>query len=106
MSVLTSRATNGSETKIVAITVDGSAKSTWTAVLVEPAAEPAVVAVEQVRAEADDDEESASGRSHERIHDPLARELASDDRQPAGDAETVFAGTAIAVMISVSLKSR
>ena len=26
---MTSRATNGSETKIVAITIDGSAKSTW-----------------------------------------------------------------------------
>ena len=83
----TSRATNGSETKIVASTIDGSAKRTWMPWSVEPAAEPAVAAVEQEEREADDDGRERERQVDERVHEPLAGEAAPHDRERADDAE-------------------
>ena len=101
----TSRATNGSETKSVASTIAGSANSIWMSVAVEPVAEPAVAAVEQEERQADDDRRERERQVDERVDEALAREPPPHDRERADDAEDVFSGTAIAVMISVSLNA-
>ena len=68
----TSRATNGSETKIVAITIDGSAKRIWTPCSLEPVAEPAGAAVEQEERQADDDRRERERQVDDRVDDPGA----------------------------------
>ena len=74
--------------------------------LVEPVAEPAVAAVEQEEREPDDDRRERERQVDERVQEPLAagtsrRTIASAQTMP----KTVFTGTAIAVMISVSLNA-
>ena len=94
----TSRATNGTETKIVASTIDGSANSTWMPWPSEPRAEPAGAAVEQEEREADDDRRERERQVDERVHEPLAGEAPAHDRERRRRSpKTVFSGTAIAV---------
>ena len=83
----TSRTTNGSDTKIVASTIPGSAKTTWIPCSVEPAAEPARAAVEEQEREPDDDRRERERQVDERVHEPLAAEALPDDRERADDAE-------------------
>ena len=84
---ITSRATNGTETKIVASTIAGSANSTWIPCAGEPAAEPARPPVEQEEREADDDGGERERQVDERVHEALAREAPAHDREPADDTE-------------------
>src|SRR3954470_12557545 len=101
----TSRATNGSETKIVASTIDGSAKSTgrpwWESGPPNQPARP----YRRKSASPTTTGESASGRSM----NALSRPLPGKSRRTIAIAhtipKTVFTGTAIRVMISVSLKA-
>ena len=101
----TSRATNGRETKIVARTIDGSAKRTWSPVRPEPVTEPTAAAVEQEQRQTDDHGRQRERQVDERVEQTLAgksrRTMASAHTTP----KTVFNGTAIAVMIRVSLKA-
>ena len=83
----TSRATNGSETKIVAITIAGSANSTSMPALLEPAAEPALAAVEQEEREPDDDGRERERQVDERVQQALAGEPPAHDRERADDPE-------------------
>ena len=101
----TSRATNGSETKIVAITIAGRAKSTW--IPCSPSQPPNQPSSPYRRnsARPTTTGESASGRSMKALRRPLPqkrlRTIASAHTIP----NTVFTGTAMAVMIRVSLKA-
>ena len=91
------------ETKIVTSTIEGSANRTLDMVA-EPA-EPAVLSVEEEEGEADDDRREGERQVDEGVHEPLAGEPAAHVESAHAMPKTVFAGTAIAVISSVSLKA-
>ena len=83
----TSRTTNGSETKIVASTIPGRAKTTWKPCSISQPPNQPVAAVEQQEREADDDGRERERQVDERVDEPLAGEAVAHDRERADDAE-------------------
>ena len=80
---VTSRTTNGTEMKIVASTIPGTAKMTWNGQVAEPAA----AAVDEDQRQADDDRRDRERQVDQRVQHRLAAEAAARERQRAEHAE-------------------
>ena len=71
----------------------------------EPAPEPAFPPVEQEEREPDDDRGEGERKVDEGVQQALAAELLAHDREAQTIPNTVFTGTAMAVMIKASLNA-
>ena len=83
----TSRTTNGSETKIVASTIAGSANSTWTPWSESHAPNQPSRAVQEIEREPDDDRRERQRQVDERVHEAHPGNAMAHDRERAEDAE-------------------
>ena len=85
---MTSRATKGMQTNIVARTIPGRAIDDPEAVLGQPRPEPAVApVVDDQQGEPDDDRRDAERQIEQRPEQPLAAKVLADHRQREEDAE-------------------
>ena len=83
----TSRTTNGSETKIVARTIPGSAKRIWMPLSRSTSPNHPVRAVEEIQREADDDRRDRERQVDDGVEQRLAAKVGADQKQRASDPE-------------------
>ena len=100
-----SRATNGNDTKIVASTMPGTAKTMLMSWSVSHGPRHALAPEEQHEDQARDDRRNGKRQIDQREQQLLATKLELADRPGGADAEDKFAGTAMSAAVSVSVSA-
>src|SRR2546423_2325641 len=100
---MTSRATNGSETKIVAMTIDGSEKSTWIPWRSNQPPNQPSLPYSRKSERPTTTGESASGRSISTLSRPLPGDRGGTITSPQTNPEAGVTGTPAPALISVVL---